>query len=729
MTPQQEGMTPQQEGRTHQQEGRTPQKEGVPRQQGGTAPQREGITTQHESVPHQQGGTTAKQGGTTAKQEGSPAQESEKQHSKAEVEAQEWVECESAGQQNIFGAEDCVQGAVMDAISAAASEFGTSEANMGAVMDAISAAASKFGTSEANMVAQLRLLATLLPGLPPLFDIFKSIDQDLELVEILLRDMAYLITRGRSRGREFDLSQKLRSLISKTERHFPYWVDDARSVMTQSSLLLNSAKKAMGPTWWPHHSLSQMRVSSTTHGNNLNNLNNRNNFNNFNSINNLNNINNLNYLNTLNNFRDPHGGRIIISQMLGPIPYLIQCLTYVGEQYNVYNGLGVIIDPTWHPASPSFWDTCTASPGRGDLIHLLIRYPSLLAVDVETLQRQVDVPPSLPPKTPGSMTNHRVPGLGVGTYDTDVNESVLYELIPDDFPDEWQLYQVLPPVAAVLRHLFSLRPISLRLTSPTAFLSPSSPISTPPCPLLPYPCPLLPYPCINHTGLALPPLDVDAVQYGGAWASANSLVFLDLMKHSTPFLAGTRSNGSTSTFGWLGNEKIIWRPDGYPSGNRSFVTTQFGPFSYHSATIQLLCSVEVDGDVTYLILQPGSPLISTGRLVINPTPSVTGHPAAAFYLNGVPLLRFALWQRATGNSDSTRAAPRVWALRTTPTHSSQHVDVSLPRAANSSDTYTAGTIADVVAHLVLGLALSLKPCPLDPAGMIAYVASPEYPES
>lgn len=32
------------------------------------------------------------------------------------------------------------------------------------------------------------------------------------------------------------------------------------------------------------------------------------------------------------------------------------------------------------------------------------------------------------------------------------------------------------------------------------------------------------------TGLALPQLDLPAFHYGGAWASANSLVFTDLFK-------------------------------------------------------------------------------------------------------------------------------------------------------------------------------------------------------
>eukprot|EP00798_Chlamydomonas_sp_ICE-L_P001553 gene1553-32935_t len=256
------------------------------------------------------------------------------------------------------------------------------EQEAGAVTDAISAAASEFGTSEANMVAQLRLLATLLPGLPPLFDIFKSVGQDKEMVEILLHDIAYLITRGQRRGREFDLSQKFWFLISKTERHFPYWVDDARRVMTQSSLLLNSAKRA----------IVDSKVSGT------------------------------------------HSGRIIIStlQLLGHL----YCIPWeVAAQKIVLLGFCL----------------------RGGLIPLLIRYPSLLALDVETLQRQVDVPPSLPSKTPGSMTNHHIPRLGIGTHDTDVNESVLYELIHDDFPDECDSPSPAPPPLVPTFYLSSPR--------------------------------------------------------------------------------------------------------------------------------------------------------------------------------------------------------------------------------------------------------------------------------
>ncbi|GFR45710.1 hypothetical protein Agub_g7119, partial [Astrephomene gubernaculifera] len=272
------------------------------------------------------------------------------------------------------------------------------------------------------------------------------------------------------------------------------------------------------------------------------------------------------------------------------------------------------------------------------------------------------------------------------------------------------------------------------------------------------------------TGLALPPLDVNAMQYGGSWASANSLVFTDLMKHSTFFGTGARSAGTNSTWGYLNPALITWRLDGYPAGltppNRTqwcVVTTIGQGGAYYPAGRYVLLydgdgTVELEGDAA------SPPVSSTaGRQVVDVTPSSTGLrvritasnasnpvlnirivPAAleATYattsvfhqdflamLQGIPLLRFASWMRASWNPDSSRNAPRNWTARTTPTFSSQvresdgvavehlvqlantvnaNMWISLPRAANDSDPYTYGMVSYIAANLAVGLSLTVE---------------------
>ncbi|PNH02889.1 Tenascin-X [Tetrabaena socialis] len=276
----------------------------------------------------------------------------------------------------------------------------------------------------------------------------------------------------------------------------------------------------------------------------------------------------------------------------------------------------------------------------------------------------------------------------------------------------------------------------------------------------------------GRTGLALPPLDIPASQYGGSWAAASSGVFTDLMKHSTPFTAGQRSASAApySAFGWLSTTALTWRRDGYPAGisptpnNQWCVATTVGAgTAYYAAGRYVVLyggngTLELDGDAAV-------PPVSSapGRVVVDITPSATGlrlrivssspaNPVAnvrvvplafeATYnttqvfqpefldlLRGIPLLRTAAWNRATGNPGSTRAAPRDWASRTTTTHSSQvreedgvaveHLAqlantvgaslwLSLPRAANGSDSYITGVVSYLAANLQPNATLTIE---------------------
>ncbi|KAG2452608.1 hypothetical protein HYH02_002845 [Chlamydomonas schloesseri] len=274
------------------------------------------------------------------------------------------------------------------------------------------------------------------------------------------------------------------------------------------------------------------------------------------------------------------------------------------------------------------------------------------------------------------------------------------------------------------------------------------------------------------TGLTLPPLDLTAVSYGHSWRSANTLVFSDLMKHSTPFKAGARGASATGDCGWLGDENIQWRTDGYPAGlsppygwtHCANSTIGAGGAFYPSGKYVVLYDgegvVEFAGDAAWppLASSPGrlelNVTASSGgmRLRIvkssfaNPlvniriipadlestynTPANTFRPEFLKQLEGVPLLRYANWMLAVGNSGSSRAAPRNWTRRTTPTTSTQsfrEVDgvavehcvdlanvvgadmwVSLPRAADDNDAYAYNMLKYLATSLAPGRKLTLE---------------------
>lgn len=60
------------------------------------------------------------------------------------------------------------------------------------------------------------------------------------------------------------------------------------------------------------------------------------------------------------------------------------------------------------------------------------------------------------------------------------------------------------------------------------------------------------------SGLALPPLDVPAWQYGGSWASSSSFVFVDLMK------VGARDDRSPGV--WVDVQRGTHRQNTWPAG-------------------------------------------------------------------------------------------------------------------------------------------------------------------
>ncbi|KXZ45525.1 hypothetical protein GPECTOR_53g111 [Gonium pectorale] len=131
---------------------------------------------------------------------------------------------------------------------------------------------------------------------------------------------------------------------------------------------------------------------------------------------------------------------------------------------------------------------------------------------------------------------------------------------------------------------------------------------------------------------------------------------------------------------------------------------------------------------------PANPLV---RIRIVPAAAEATHNTTQGLFNpdflelvkGVPLLRFASWMRANGNTGSSRTAPRDWAARTTPDHSSQVREadgvavehmvalanlvnasmwVSLPRAANESDSYAYGMVYYIATNLAPSLRLTVE---------------------
>ncbi|GIL67805.1 hypothetical protein Vafri_21080 [Volvox africanus] len=271
------------------------------------------------------------------------------------------------------------------------------------------------------------------------------------------------------------------------------------------------------------------------------------------------------------------------------------------------------------------------------------------------------------------------------------------------------------------------------------------------------------------TGLALPPLDLSPLQYGGSWASANSLVFTDLMKHSSSWSFGARWLGTNSSWGYLSPAAVPMRPDGYPAGLSgdanhiwSAVTTIGKDGAYYSAGRYVVLydgngTLELSGDA----VQP--PVSSaTGRIVVDITPSTTGlsvritssspnnpvvnirivplaneanyeenvfHPDFLAILQDIPLLRFSAWMLTSWDPNNPRLLPRDWAVRTTPKHRTQVRDsdgvavehmvqlantmganmwISLPRAANESDPYIYGMVSYIAGNLSSNLTLTVE---------------------
>ncbi|GIL87882.1 hypothetical protein Vretifemale_15929, partial [Volvox reticuliferus] len=272
------------------------------------------------------------------------------------------------------------------------------------------------------------------------------------------------------------------------------------------------------------------------------------------------------------------------------------------------------------------------------------------------------------------------------------------------------------------------------------------------------------------TGLALPPLDISPLQYGGSWASANSLVFTDLMKHSSAFTFGWRRVGSNGTWMYVSPSDVAMRPDGYPAGLDSKSNTSVWSAAtvigkdgaYYKAGRYVVLydgngTLELNGDATW------PPVSSTpGRIEVDLTPSTTGlsvritsslpsnplnnirivplanesnyqenvfHPEFLAMLQGIPLLRFSAWMRASSDPTNARNSPRSWAARTTPQHNSQVRDsdgvavehmvqlantvganmwISLPRAANESDPYIYGIVSYIAANLSSNLTLTVE---------------------
>ncbi|KAG2446050.1 hypothetical protein HXX76_000652 [Chlamydomonas incerta] len=244
------------------------------------------------------------------------------------------------------------------------------------------------------------------------------------------------------------------------------------------------------------------------------------------------------------------------------------------------------------------------------------------------------------------------------------------------------------------------------------------------------------------------------------------------MKHSTPFKAGARGASGTGDCGWLGDENLQWRTDGYPAG----LSPPYGWTHCANSTIGAGGAFYPPGK--YVVLYDGEGVVefagdaawpplasSLGRLELNVTPSSGGMrlrivkssfanplvniriipaeleasyntPANTFrpeflkHLEGVPLLRYANWMLAVGNSGSSRAAPRNWTRRTTPTTSTQsfrEVDgvavehcvdlanvvgadmwVSLPRAADDNDPYAYNMVKYLATNLAPGRKLTLE---------------------
>ncbi|GIL67802.1 hypothetical protein Vafri_21078 [Volvox africanus] len=272
------------------------------------------------------------------------------------------------------------------------------------------------------------------------------------------------------------------------------------------------------------------------------------------------------------------------------------------------------------------------------------------------------------------------------------------------------------------------------------------------------------------TGLALPALDLSPLQYGGSWASANSLIFTDLMKHSSSWTFWYRRTTQNASWALLASSNVKLRPDGYPSGLNSSsntsvwsaMTTIGKDGAYYSAGHYVVLydgngTVELSGDAGW------PPLTSApGRMVVDITPSTTGltvritssltldpvvnirivplanehdfqqnmfHSEFLAVLQDIPLLRFSAWMLTSGDPNNPRLLPRDWAVRTTPKHRTQVRDsdgvavehmvqlantiganmwISLPRAANESDPYIYGIVSYIAGNLSSNLTLTVE---------------------
>eukprot|EP00798_Chlamydomonas_sp_ICE-L_P021130 gene21130-28018_t len=121
----------------------------------------------------------------------------------------------------------------------------------GAVVDAISAAAIECGTSSDNMVSELIWLATLMPDLPEVLNTLKGVDQHLEKVEKMMEDMAWRVVDGRIRQYIGDVNEALlrtsklyHNVLEEEEEE-----EETKTLYDQNNLFARESDNAMQDVW------------------------------------------------------------------------------------------------------------------------------------------------------------------------------------------------------------------------------------------------------------------------------------------------------------------------------------------------------------------------------------------------------------------------------------------------------------------------------------------------
>lgn len=284
------------------------------------------------------------------------------------------------------------------------------------------------------------------------------------------------------------------------------------------------------------------------------------------------------------------------------------------------------------------------------------------------------------------------------------------------------------------------------------------------------------------TGLNLPSLDIVGPHYGGTWASANSLVFLDLFKHSTQFVGQGRAKGSANDWAFAPGEHFSWTPDGYPTTLEPPLKPSYQEYSTYATvgvpkpfypagkylllydgtgTVTLSGDAAATGAAKVTVKKPRAGVtgnVTSGQIGVAVTPSAgftvritrtdpsdpirnirvlpsskrkvlrtytsqSFHPKFMELVTGFSILRFTNWQKVKGDERHPSMLPRTWEARVRPDAQCQTGQygmaveymvqlantaaaspwLSLPGAANDSDSYHLGLSRYVLDYLDPGL--------------------------